>query len=57
MFPIGDVLHLQYVAAGVPIRFAAELLRVPVPERCWAHACPGIETLFLSIAFKIVLFH
>ena len=34
---VAGVFHLQYVTAGVPIRFCAKFLQTAVPKRCWTH--------------------
>ena len=51
---IANVSHLEHVRAGVPIHFYAKFVQVPVCERCWTHAYPGVVLVFASIGLEIV---
>ena len=53
MPPIASVSHLQYAVVAVTICLAADLLEAAVPERCWTHACPGVEPLALALGLEI----
>ena len=53
MPPVATVSHLQYVAAGVPVRFRVDVLRESVPEHCWTSTYPGVLLLLVSNGLDI----